>query len=113
MADPEVVAVVQALKRRRSESPELLAYRHGGRWLDVKSHDINDYIRQVSCGAFTAKDFRTWNATVLAAVALAVSTEVADSATAHQRAVARAVQEVSTTSATHRRSAAPPTSTRG
>ncbi|HZG93532.1 MAG TPA: DNA topoisomerase IB [Mycobacteriales bacterium] len=95
MADSEVVAVVRALKRRRTDGPELLAYQSGGRWIDVKSHDINDYIRQVSCGEFTAKDFRTWNATVFAAVALAVSTEVPDKATARQRAVARAVQEVS------------------
>lgn len=42
---------------------------------------------------FTAKDFRTWNATVLAAVGLAVS-EHATAETARQRAVARTVREV-------------------
>ena len=40
---------------------------------DVTAADINEYLREISGGDFTAKDFRTWNATVLAAVGLAVS----------------------------------------
>jgi DNA topoisomerase IB len=40
---------------------------------DVTTADINNYLREISGGDFTAKDFRTWNATVLAAVGLAVS----------------------------------------
>lgn len=94
MADAEVLAVISSLRRRRTGGPELLAYRVDGRWHDVRSQDINDYIREVSGGEFTAKDFRTWNATVLAAVALAVSTEAPTSAAARKRAVARAIQEV-------------------
>ncbi len=43
----------------------------------------------------SAKDFRTWNATVLAAVALGVSTHAATTAAARKRAVSRAMQEVS------------------
>ena len=78
MADPAVVTVVGALKRRRGGGAELLAYRTGGGWRDVRSTDINDYIREVSAARLTAKDFRTWNATVLAAVALAVSDRRAD-----------------------------------
>ena len=54
---------------------------------------INDYLRDISGGDFTAKDFRTWHATVLAAVGLAVSQE-ADSPTARKRAVTRVVHEV-------------------
>jgi DNA topoisomerase IB len=54
---------------------------------------INDYIREVSGGDYTAKDFRTWHATVLAAVGLAVS-ERADTDAARKRAVARVVREV-------------------
>lgn len=61
------------LKRRRSGGEKLLAYRNGRRWHDVTAADINDYIREVTGGDFTAKDFRTWHATVLAAVGLAVS----------------------------------------
>jgi DNA topoisomerase I len=91
--DPSVCEVVIGLKRRRSGGPELLAYKEGRRWVDVKSTDINDYIREIAEEDFTAKDFRTWNATVLAAVALAVSTE-ASSETARKRAISRAVKEV-------------------
>ena len=94
VVDPEVVDVVQTLKRRRRGTPELLAWRDDdGRWVDVRSSDINDYVKECSGGDFSAKDFRTWNATVLAAVALAVSAEVT-SETGRKRAVTRAVKEV-------------------
>jgi DNA topoisomerase IB len=96
VVDPEVYDIVKALKKRRGGSPELLAYRDGRSWVDVKSADINAFVKQVTGGDFTAKDFRTWNATVLAAVALGVSGQVAaGSKTARKRAVARAVKEVS------------------
>ena len=91
--DPSVREVVAALKQRRSGGPELLAYKDGRKWVDIKSADINDYIREIADEDFTAKDFRTWNATVLAAVALAVSTE-ANTKTARKLAISRAVKEV-------------------
>ncbi len=93
VADPEVVEVVGALKRRRGGGPELLAYRAGPAWVDVKSTDINAFLREVTGGDATAKDFRTWSATVLAAVGLAVSTH-AETPTARKRAVTRVVKEV-------------------
>ncbi len=37
---------------------------------DIKSQDVNDYLREITGEDFTAKDFRTWAGTVLAAVAL-------------------------------------------
>jgi DNA topoisomerase-1 len=37
---------------------------------DVKSTDVNDYLREMTGEAFTSKDFRTWAGTVLAAEAL-------------------------------------------
>lgn len=37
---------------------------------DVKSQDVNDYLKEITGEDFTAKDFRTWAGTVLAAVAL-------------------------------------------
>ena len=95
IVDPTVVEVIRALKRRRAGGPELLAYRaDDGTWCDVKSADINAYIKEVTGGDYTAKDFRTWAATVLAAVALAVSANTAQSPTARKRAVSRAYQEV-------------------
>ena len=93
LVEPEVGAVVQALKRRRGGGTELLAYRDGARWVDVKSGDINAHLRGLTAGDFTAKDFRTWSATVLAAVGLAVSTG-AETPAAKKRAVSRVVQEV-------------------
>jgi DNA topoisomerase IB len=92
--DPEAFAVVAALKRRRSRHPELLAYRNGGRWVDVGSNDVNDYIREVTRGPFSAKDFRTWNATVLAASSIALLGREAKSATARRRAASLAIKEV-------------------
>jgi DNA topoisomerase-1 len=95
LVDDDVLEVVKALKRRRAGGPELLAYKVGGHWCDVKSSEINQYVKDITGGDFTAKDFRTWSATVLAAVALAVSGEAAKSRTARKRAMSRAVQEVS------------------
>jgi DNA topoisomerase I len=91
--DPPVRKVVAQLKRHRG-GPDLLAYKRGRAWVDVRSDDINDYIKEQTGGDFTAKDFRTWTATVLAAVAMASSFPQARSRTARARAVTRAVKEV-------------------
>jgi len=93
VVDPEVYRVIEALKHRRGGTPELLAWRRQRTWVDVKSVDINAYVKEATGGDFTAKDFRTWNATRLAAVALAVSAG-ATSPTARKRAITRAVKEV-------------------
>jgi DNA topoisomerase IB len=95
VADPDVFAVVSTLKRRRGGHPELLAYRDGRTWRDVKSTDINEYIKELTGGDFSAKDFRTWSATVLAAVALATGGREARTRTARRRSVTAAVKEVS------------------
>jgi DNA topoisomerase IB len=95
IADPQALDVLTALKRRRGGGEELLAYKDGRRWVDVKSADINEYVKAAAKGDFSAKDFRTWNATVLAARALAVSGEMAsESKAARKRAVKRSVEEV-------------------
>ena len=93
VAEDQVCAVVRSLKRRRAGGEKLLAYRTGQRWHNVTAADINDYLREVSGGEYTAKDFRTWHATVLAAVGLAVSERAVGEA-ARKRAVVRAVREV-------------------
>ena len=95
LIDHDALGLVDALKRRRGGGPELLAYKQGSRWTDVKSTDINQYLKQAAGGDFSAKDFRTWNATVFAALALSVSAEVAGgSQTARKRAIKRAIEEV-------------------
>ena len=93
IVDEPVFGVVAGLKRRRTGGQELFAYRQGGQWCDVRSSDINDFVKELSGGEFTAKDFRTWAGTVLAAVALAVA-ERARSRTGRKRAISRAYQEV-------------------
>ena len=95
VADDDLCKLVTALKRHRRGGPELLGYDNGTGWVDIKSHDINDYLREITGGDFTAKDFRTWHATVLCAVALAVSDVVPAAESARKRAVSRAVKEVS------------------
>src|SRR4051812_14132928 len=94
VGDEELCELVRVLKRRRGGGDELLAYRTRAGWVDIKSHDINDYLREITGGDFTAKDFRTWHATVLCAVALAVSAHAPTSESARKRAVSRAVKEV-------------------
>jgi DNA topoisomerase I len=94
VVDAQACAVVAALKRRRGGGQNLLAHRDGRRWRDVRSEDINAYLKEATRDDFSAKDFRTWNATVLAAVALAVAGEVAASQSGRKRAIARAVNEV-------------------
>jgi DNA topoisomerase I len=92
--DERASEIVAALKRRRGGGPELFAYKDGRRWRDVRSHEINDYLKEATGGDHSAKDFRTWNATVLAAVALAVSGEQLGTKASRKRAVKRAVEEV-------------------
>jgi DNA topoisomerase IB len=94
LVDPDVYEIVERLKRRRGGNDELLAYLDGRRWHDIRSSDINEYVKQVTGGDFSAKDFRTWNATVLASVALAVSGQATGTQTGRKRAEARAVKEV-------------------
>jgi DNA topoisomerase-1 len=95
VVDPAAFEVVSALKRRRGGGDELLAYKGGRAWADVRSPDINEYLKDATGDDFSAKDFRTWAATMLAAIALAVSGEVAGTKTGRKRAVVRAVKEVS------------------
>jgi DNA topoisomerase-1 len=93
VVDAQAAAIVAALKRRRSGS-ELLAYKERRRWRDLRSEDINAYLKEATGDDFSAKDFRTWNATVLAAVALAVAGEVAATRSGRKRAITRAIKEV-------------------
>jgi DNA topoisomerase-1 len=59
----------------------------------VTSEDVNAYLREVTGAEFTAKDFRTWAGTVLAATALQELDEV-DTATARKKNVTQAIERV-------------------
>ena len=92
--DPASLKVVTALRRRRAGGDQLLEYRAGKRWSPLRSEDINEYLKQQLGEEFSAKDFRTWNATVLAAVSLASDGRDAGSKTARKRAIDRSVKAV-------------------
>src|SRR3954454_33911 len=60
---------------------------------DIGSADVNEYLREISGEDFTAKDFRTWAGTVLAAMALQ-EFEAFDSDTQAKKNVVRAIERV-------------------
>ena len=92
--DPPAVGIVSELRRRRSGGVQLLAYREGRRWHPVRSEEINEYLKQQLGEEFSAKDFRTWNATVIAAVGVAAAEPMARSKTARRRTINQAVKAV-------------------
>jgi DNA topoisomerase-1 len=96
VGDRTITGLVRKLRGRRGGGYELLAYRNGNTWRDVRSADINEYIQGVIGEGHSAKDFRTWNATVLAAVVLAASARERDLTTKGGRARAKrdAVKQV-------------------
>ncbi len=94
LADDLVRDAVLTLLRRRRGGPELLAYRDGTRWHDISSAEINAYVKDKVRGEVSAKDFRTWHGTVIAAVTLAQANAAARTAAARKRAVSAAMKEV-------------------
>jgi DNA topoisomerase I len=95
VADRAVIDAVCALRARRGGGAELLAFKDHGRWRDISSTDINAYVKDVVGGEVSAKDFRTWHGTVLAAVALAERAADTASPTRRAKAVRAAMVEVS------------------
>ena len=92
--DPVSADVVKTMRRRRGGGEELLAFKEGGEWQDVRSEHINAYLKDRTGLDVSAKDFRTWNATVLAAISLAVTGAARETKTARKRVEARAAKEV-------------------
>ena len=94
ISDSHVIDSLNLMRRRRGGSTRLLAYKQTARWADLDAAAVNEYISQMVSEDLTAKDFRTWHATVLAAVALAESPEKGTTAASRRRAVKAAVEEV-------------------
>lgn len=92
--DPASAEVIGRLRRRRSGGEELLAFKADGAWQDVRSEHINAYLKDRTGLDVSAKDFRTWNATVLAAISLAVTGAARDTKTARKRLETRTAREV-------------------
>ena len=92
--DPAAIEALDLMRRRRG-GEQLLAYKDGRTWRELRSSHVNDYLRRTTGDDYTAKDFRTWHATVLAAAALAESEEPGETKASRKRAVAAAMKEVS------------------
>jgi len=91
--DDQVAAAVRLLVRRDDPGTELLAWQDSSGWHDVTSADVGVAVKERLGADATPKDFRTWHATVLAAVALAIA-PVANSERARNRTIAAAVADV-------------------
>lgn len=92
--DADVCAVVQRMRLRRGGGDQLLAFKDGAQWRSVQPADVNEYLGELFRSDVTAKDFRTWHATVIAAVALAEAPERADTESARRKLIRQAVVRV-------------------
>lgn len=90
--DPQSVDLLGGLKRRRGLPDELLVFRSPHGWRRIHAADVNNALRCWGEGPYSAKEFRTWAATVLAAVALAHEHAAGKHGAS---AVSRAVRQVS------------------
>ena len=95
LRDRQVARVVRELKVRGRARDEVFKFENGGGQLvDVRRRHINDYIKEAMGDRFSAKDFRTWAGTLVAAGALArTGIGPADRRTERKRKVAAAVRE--------------------
>ena len=73
VTDPDVLATVRALSRSDNGLEALFCWQDDTTWHPMHSHDVGAYIGGHADGHYTAKEFRTWNATVLMALLLANS----------------------------------------
>ncbi len=92
--DADAIEVLTLLAAGRPRSA-LLSYQRGRRRVSLTPRDVNDYVRALTGGAFTAKDFRTLHGTIIAAQTLAQIGEVATAKerTEAERLAVRATSE--------------------
>jgi DNA topoisomerase IB len=93
ITDEAVLPTVRALARSGNGLDALFCWEHDGAWHRLRSHDVSSYIAARAGGHFTAKEFRTWNATVLMALVLA-NAGPAPTARTRARVIAAGVREV-------------------
>jgi DNA topoisomerase IB len=93
VTDRLVLPTVRALIQCDNGDEALFCYEHDGGWHRLHSRDVGNYLATRAGGHYTAKEFRTWNATVLMAVVLA---NAGPSVTPRnrQRVIAASVREV-------------------
>jgi DNA topoisomerase-1 len=93
LKDRHVSTIVRSLLKQPSR--EVFKYQNGdGVFVNVTSHHINDYIREVMGENFSAKDFRTWAGTLVCACALArLGTEIVEESASRKRKIVEAIKE--------------------
>ncbi len=91
--DRTTARIVRELLRRPGR--DVFKYQNGDdSFVDVKRRDINVYIKEIMGGNFSAKDFRTWAATLICASALArVQSELNGNRHAAKRLLVAAIKE--------------------
>lgn len=90
--DEDAVRAIESMRRRRG-GERLFAYREASGWRELDAATVNAYLRDLFDGELTAKDFRTWHATVRAACSLALSEEVGVLQASRKRAIRAACVE--------------------
>lgn len=93
LRDERLVSALEPLRRRRTGGDVLLAYRGDDGWTALGAGAVNEYVKDVLGSEYSAKDFRTWRGTVIAAATL--SSSDASTKTARKKSVAAAMREVS------------------
>ena len=93
VSDPAVVPTVRALASSDNGLDALFAWERDGTWHPLRSHDVSEYIAARAGAHYTAKEFRTWNATVLMALLLA-DADPAPTARGRKSAITAAVRGV-------------------
>ena len=93
VGDEAIRATVQALLRRTSGLDCLFCWEDGDTWHPLRSHHVSTYIATNAGGHFTAKEFRTWNATVLMGLYLA-NADPAPAGRRRKRVIATSVRGV-------------------
>jgi DNA topoisomerase-1 len=92
MEDSRLATIVRSCQQLPGQ--QLFQYRDdNGEIRDVTSTDINQYLKEITGAEFTAKDFRTWAGTLLAAELLAKA-KPETSAAAQRKAINGALREV-------------------
>ncbi|MFI7481819.1 DNA topoisomerase IB [Kocuria sp. M1R5S2] len=94
LRDPDLAAALAPMLERDPDEPALAYRDENGRWATTTSARLNDFVRDRCGPEFTAKDVRTWQGTVTAALALAARADTRPTGNARKRAVSAAMREV-------------------
>jgi DNA topoisomerase-1 len=95
VADEAIRPTVRALVRSGNDVGSLFSFQDGDAWRPLHSYEVSNYIAANAGGHFTAKEFRTWNATLLMALFLA-NTESSPTTRSRRSAITASIRRVAT-----------------